>query len=1168
MSEPRDETRFETLWAHRPFVRRLARALVRDAATADDVEQEVWRKATTRRPRDSSAVRSWLSSLVRNTVRDLARSEGARRRRQETVARPEAGGTRADVVAEGEALRRLVDAVMALPEPYRQTVLLRYWRGLKPAAIARETGVPVETVRTRIARARVRLRDRLTRDHGGDRDAALAAVALLAGGRGALVPAALGGLLVTKKLAVAGAAVLVLFLGVALLDGPEPRVPVPAGPDAKPDVVAATAPGVPAVTADTSPEPWSEAKPLPQGVHQLRGTVRLRDGGGIVPGAFVVASATGLRSGERRARADPEGRFVLDHLPAGTYRVAAGPTAGVRQWAGRFVVPGVDRLEVVLDGGAAAAGRVVDATTGRGLGGAEVSLTIDGALPWNNRGAYARGVTGEDGRWRIDDLPPGRVEGFDVRRSGWRPAEGEAATKAPVFLAAGATAVFDRALRPAGAIRGRILSPNGAPVPGAKVSLAGLRTASVRVKTDAAGRFAFEDVDFGEGSLRAWTVGDEHLETPVPVPVAVGSGETVVTDLVLDAAPVGRVEGRVVDDRGAAVAGAKVSAGAYGAYAVGTTDEVGHFSLDGVRAGEEVVVGAWTEAANGRAAPVHLAAGGLAEGLEILLVARHATVAGRVLGPDGSPAADATVHLVPEGFDPEEPQNVLGLRFRPGASTTPDGRFLLGDAPAGTWSVLATAPDAAPAVSEPLPLAVGERREGVELRLGPPHRVGGVVLAEGGGPVEGARIRVVFLHGHMASGAEVWATTDRHGRFSLALPVGGPYLLRVAADGYAPGETRLDGEETDGEIVLPRGRRISGRVVDRKTGAPLGGIPIRARSGTVSRPRHVAATVTAADGSFELGGLPEDEYVLSLVPWLGAGASRTGYEPQVVEGVSAGSTDVTFRLERGRSIVGRIVDEQGMPVRASYQIGASHRSPGPSEPENSVEQRTRPDGTFCLTGLRDGSWDLRVEPSEGSGFLPGRENAVEAGAKDVVIVLPASARIRGFVLDAAGRPVTTRGRIVVLRVGSKGFPDDPSADPPPGGFESMALSPRNTYTVVALDFEGGLSAVARNVSPADEPVRLVLRPGGSVSGRVLRPDGTPAGAGIHVQICALREDGYGSGLIGRETRTTAGGRFSFTDLPDLRYQLRAGGGDPALPFTISSVPVSPGATGIAFRLGR
>jgi RNA polymerase sigma-70 factor (ECF subfamily) len=54
---------------------------------------------------------------------------------------------------------RVADAVAALPEPERDALLLHVWEGLPYDDIATAQGVPVGTVRSRLHRARGRLRE-------------------------------------------------------------------------------------------------------------------------------------------------------------------------------------------------------------------------------------------------------------------------------------------------------------------------------------------------------------------------------------------------------------------------------------------------------------------------------------------------------------------------------------------------------------------------------------------------------------------------------------------------------------------------------------------------------------------------------------------------------------------------------------------------------------------------------------------------------------------------------------------------------------------------------------------------------------------------------------------------------------------------------------------------
>lgn len=170
----------ETLLTHRDWVRRLARSLVRDQASADDVEQRTWLVALRNPPRYEATARSWLARVVRSQVLDAFRARGRREAHERAAACPAAPRSPADVVEEAESHRRLVVAVQNLAEPYRTTVLLRWFEHLPPRAVAERTGVPLETARTRLRRAHDALREELGRDAGG-RSGWIAALAPLTG---------------------------------------------------------------------------------------------------------------------------------------------------------------------------------------------------------------------------------------------------------------------------------------------------------------------------------------------------------------------------------------------------------------------------------------------------------------------------------------------------------------------------------------------------------------------------------------------------------------------------------------------------------------------------------------------------------------------------------------------------------------------------------------------------------------------------------------------------------------------------------------------------------------------------------------------------------------------------------------------------------------------------
>lgn len=181
------DARTAELFRHRSWMQRLAQGLLADPAAADDVVQETWLAALRRPPRAAESVRAWLGRVARNAALQLGRSEGARRLREAGSARRETLPSAAAVSERASCHRELVDAVLALEEPYRSAILYRYFEELPAAEVARRLGVPSSTVRNRVKRALERLRADLRRKHGEGWSAlCLGLAGLVPGGRGAV----------------------------------------------------------------------------------------------------------------------------------------------------------------------------------------------------------------------------------------------------------------------------------------------------------------------------------------------------------------------------------------------------------------------------------------------------------------------------------------------------------------------------------------------------------------------------------------------------------------------------------------------------------------------------------------------------------------------------------------------------------------------------------------------------------------------------------------------------------------------------------------------------------------------------------------------------------------------------------------------------------------------
>ncbi len=191
----------DVLLSHAHSLRAIARSLLRNEADVEDVVQETWLAALRAQPDDEKRIGGWLATVTRNF--SLMRLRARRSRTtHEPHARAPAPPDSPDTVAEHfEDARILADAVAKLDEPYRQTILLRYFADLTPTEIARQTNVPDGTVRSRLKRGLDQLRAMFAERHGGDRRAMLLALGGLAGlGEAGTA----GGLL--AKLVIAGAA--------------------------------------------------------------------------------------------------------------------------------------------------------------------------------------------------------------------------------------------------------------------------------------------------------------------------------------------------------------------------------------------------------------------------------------------------------------------------------------------------------------------------------------------------------------------------------------------------------------------------------------------------------------------------------------------------------------------------------------------------------------------------------------------------------------------------------------------------------------------------------------------------------------------------------------------------------------------------------------------------
>jgi RNA polymerase sigma-70 factor (ECF subfamily) len=147
---------------HAPAMLGVASRILRGRQDAEDLVHDVfveaWQKAGDYDARRGS-VRSWLLVRVRSRGIDRLRSLEAARRAAMIPSGAE--GDRSEPRWDGPDRERARAALAALPEEQRRLVELGYYEGLSCAEMAQRVGIPIGTVKSRLAAAIAKLRQSL-----------------------------------------------------------------------------------------------------------------------------------------------------------------------------------------------------------------------------------------------------------------------------------------------------------------------------------------------------------------------------------------------------------------------------------------------------------------------------------------------------------------------------------------------------------------------------------------------------------------------------------------------------------------------------------------------------------------------------------------------------------------------------------------------------------------------------------------------------------------------------------------------------------------------------------------------------------------------------------------------------------------------------------------------
>ncbi len=1033
MESRRPPDRMEALLEHRGWVRGVARALVRDDSTADDLEQETWLRAMDGEPPRSP--KAWLGTVLRNLASNLRRGEGRRGAREGARPTPAAPPTPDELLERAEVVERVARAVRTLDEPYRTVVLLRYFEDLPPPEIAGRLGVPLETVRTRLRRALALLRERL--DEGEERGRRRWAVVLLplartpdpvapGGPAGGWSPAAAAGVLAmaTNMKVAVGTAAALLLAAVAwrtLAPAGEGNLPAPA-PDPGAVAVAprpGTGGGEPAPAAPAAADGVAGVDDGPPGTETLR--VLVRDaGGGPVAGArvslherpaasypedgaiFGATSPAQPPAPVATVVTDATGTCSLTGLRTGDRVLGVAAEGRARRWMAVVLRPGEPRetLVVDLDAACSVSGRVL-AADGAPLAG--VTVVAAGPSAWRTN-SLGRATTTSDGkgRYALSDLEPGHTMLAVWQEPGRR--------QDVAWVSLPAVAEIDLRLPPLARVRGRVLDDGtGQPVAGAVVVAwllpeEGARIAFARIETDGEGRFLLEGIPAGRlGNLNVRAAGylpypDGRGYSVERKVIRVSEGTTVEQEVRLLRGAT--LSGRVTDAAGAPVEGALVQAWqTAGQPGQGRADAKGRYRIDGLPPGAAVVLphadGMYLPGSPAR--PVEALAAGEApvsqvamlvageEAVLDLVLAPGVSVEGRVVDGDGRPVEGAGVWVWPGGGVP--------------VPSATDGSFRAVAAPGAGRVVEATAPGGRRGRSDKIVVpATGSLRD-VEVILEAGGAVAGRVRRADGGSLRGARLRVVprapepsnpwAWGGHVAAAPA--ATVGDDGSFAAEGLAPGPCTL-AAWDGDCPEVVvtlglLAPGEHREGiEVVLAPGAALAGRVQDG-AGRAVAGAQVSVQTEESARRGigvSVIAAVTDGSGAFRVERLPRDPHAVHV--------RAPGFRPASTGGMPGGEP-VTVVLETADAIGGILVDEDtGAPLPGVGVMAVPAASPQDWSNSQAVSGA---DGRFLIAGLAAGMHRIRAGVNwPAHDYLQREVGPVAAGTRDLRIPLR-----RGLAID-------------------------------------------------------------------------------------------------------------------------------------------------------------------------
>jgi len=609
----------------------------------------------------------------------------------------------------------------------------------------------------------------------------------------------------------------------------------------------------------------------------------------------------------------------------------------------------------------------------------------------------------------------------------------------PVILRLGAGATVEVAVT---------LARDRSPIAGARVELHGL--VDREAATDAKGLADVRGVPPGWYLVSASAQGF----APSTTFAEVGAGTASVRlELVSGAS----VSGRVVDAGGAPVAGAKVRYEGVSDWTQSPDDSIatdadGRFQIAALPAGSFRFEARHDEHAPGVTETIVLD-GATARDNVTIRMNPSATIDGLVLDAARTPVPWARVRV-------REVTAGLPMQRTRQATADAHGKFRVAGLPRTAMNVVALGEQTTSKTAR-VDLAASATGR-VELVLDVEGLIAGTVVDGKGEPIDGAQVWAepdanaggssddAHLRGEQVS------LTDGTGAFSFHGLTPGRYKLYTQPPGSSPDydtlvlrpEVTAQAGDRAVRIVLPGDGAVTGKITFAD------GKPVTLFIAGLGGWGSARTVTTKKDGAFELRDLPPREY---RITFRGNGFAEKSLDPITV--APGKTSDVgTITVQAGRSISGRVVDAQGVPVAGAtvlagamlWGTGSKASAPsgmgGPPGAGTIKETTTNERGEFVIIGVGRGPRHLVAEHDTLGRSVPITLPTTDRSVTDISVTLVAFGALEGNV--TIGGAAASR---IVVNAQSKTVPQSmysviTSAD---GTYRFDHLAP-DTYSVSAM----------------------------------------------------------------------------------------------------------------------